>query len=225
MVSGGGGDDGDEDEDDKEDLEGMLGTAEEQERRAEEQKREQQKVDRLVGTFDRDQERRYTLWRAVKLNKAVLRRMVNQTVSQSVGANPLLAVMLYSKYFVGEVVERAREVQAEWAEAYDQTRRVNKKLLSKELEVLEAQSEGTPAEQRARSRKIGNIRKDVDGYMPNPHRGGLLPDHLREALKRYKVDGEGGGVGFAGHSHGLLGVKGAGAFRAGQGNGGRRLFR
>ena len=50
--------------------------------------------------------------------------------------------------------------------------------------------------------------------------GPLLPDHFREALRRYKRDGEGGGVGLAGVSVGL-GVPGTGAARLG----GRRLFK
>lgn len=50
--------------------------------------------------------------------------------------------------------------------------------------------------------------------------GPLLPDHFREALRRYKRDGEGGGAGLAGISVGL-GVPGTGAARLG----GRRLFK
>lgn len=50
--------------------------------------------------------------------------------------------------------------------------------------------------------------------------GPLLPDHFREALRRYKRDGEGGGTGMAGVSVGL-GVVGTGSARLG----GRRLFR
>lgn len=50
--------------------------------------------------------------------------------------------------------------------------------------------------------------------------GPLLPDHFREALRRYKRDGEGGGTGMAGVSFGL-GVQGTGAARLG----GKKVFR
>ena len=50
--------------------------------------------------------------------------------------------------------------------------------------------------------------------------GPLLPDHFREALRRYKRDGEGGGAGLAGVSVGL-GIPGTGAARLG----GRGLFK
>ena len=50
--------------------------------------------------------------------------------------------------------------------------------------------------------------------------GPLLPDHLREALRRHKRDGEGGGTGLQGVSTGL-GMPGSGSARLG----GKRLFR
>ena len=62
---------------------------------------------------------------------------------------------------------------------------------------------------------------DDDDDIPDPNiliRGPLTPDHLREALRRYKKDKEGGGVGFQGLSlHGRENV----AVRMG----GRRLFK
>ena len=50
--------------------------------------------------------------------------------------------------------------------------------------------------------------------------GPLTPDHIREALRRYKRNGEGGGSGFAGLSL-ELGLPGAAVARLG----GKRLFR
>ena len=50
--------------------------------------------------------------------------------------------------------------------------------------------------------------------------GPLLPDHFREALRRYKRDGEGGGTGLTGVSVGL-GTTGSGSARLR----GKRLFR
>lgn len=52
--------------------------------------------------------------------------------------------------------------------------------------------------------------------------GPLLPEHLREAFRRYKRAGEGGGAGVGGVSVGL-GVKGIAAVRFA--SGGKRLFR
>ena len=57
------------------------------------------------------------------------------------------------------------------------------------------------------------------GQHPKEALGPLLPDHLREAFRLYKRDGEAGGTGLEGLSL-PLGVKGAGTARLG----GRRLF-
>ena len=48
-----------------------------------------------------------------------MKRIVNQIVSQSVTKGPLVAINTYTKFFAGEIVERAREVQEEYAKAYD----------------------------------------------------------------------------------------------------------
>ena len=55
---------------------------------------------------------------------------------------------------------------------------------------------------------------------PQKYLGPLTPDHLREALRRYRRDGEGGGTGLTGFSVGL-GVPGTASARLQ----GRRLFR
>jgi transcription initiation factor TFIID subunit 11 len=59
---------------------------------------------------------------------------------------------------------------------------------------------------------------------PNPHRGQLLPSHIREAVRRTKRNGEGGGVGYSGLSLENLGVRGSYTWNSGS-IGGRRLFR
>ncbi|KXL49662.1 hypothetical protein M433DRAFT_36414, partial [Acidomyces richmondensis BFW] len=79
---------------------------------------------------------RYEAYNRAKLKTSDVRRLVNQVLGQSVPANVVLAVSAYTKLFAGELIEAAREVQAEWEAECD--------------------------------------------------RGPLLPDHLREALRRYK---------------------------------------
>lgn len=219
-----------QEEDDEGDIDGMLENMDEQERRQaeEEEFRQEQRRERLAETLDPDQYSRYNAWRALSLNTSTVKRLVNSIVSQSVTSAPLQAIKIYGKWFVGEIVERAREVQGEWAKAYDETRKIEKQSRQKALEALEEkQKAGNLSDQESRlnAKAIEKLKKEVDEYIPNPHRAGLLPDHLREALRRYKVDGEGGGVGFHGQSHGLLGVHGAATWRIGDGATGKRLFR
>lgn len=206
------------DDDDEGDYGGMVGTMDEQDRERveEEKRREAQKIDRLTSTFTPEQDRRYNLWRAAKLNKVTVRKIVNQTVSQSVTAVPLQAIQIYSKFFVGEIIERARDVQSEWAQAWD---------AAKEAEGMTDDEGSTRLQTEDGGRNsidFSGRAKQAKKYEPNPHKGGLLPDHLREALRRYKGDGEGNGVGFGSMSHALMGVHGAGVWKTGSG---RRLFK
>ena len=217
-------------DDDEGDIDGLLENMDEQERRQheEEETRQEQRRERLADTLDADQYSRYNQWRALSLNNGTIKRLVNSIVSQSVTTAPLQAIRIYGKWFVGEIVERAREVQMQWAIAYDETRKVERTLREKELESLEDKlKEGKTTDQQGRSMKkdVERLQKEAKAYIPNPHRGGLLPDHLREALRRYKADGEGGGVGFQSMSHGLLGITGPATWSIGDGATGRRLLR
>ena len=52
---------------------------------------------RLEAAFTPDQEERYAAYRRTKFRQATLRKIVNQTVSQSVGPVPLHAMNIYTK--------------------------------------------------------------------------------------------------------------------------------
>ncbi|KAI9822639.1 MAG: hypothetical protein M1827_000358 [Pycnora praestabilis] len=138
---------------------------------------EKEKLLVLVEAFDHDQSDRYDLYRRVKLRKETVRKIANQTLSQSVPPSVLTTINGYTKIFIGEIIEKARSIQTQYMAA-----------------------------------------ASSDGIAHERHRGPLLPDHLREAVRRYKKNGEAGGAGFQGLS--LGGVEQARA-RAG----GKRLFR
>lgn len=205
----------------------------------------------------------------------------------------------FTKVFIGEIIEKARTVQDEWAKAFDLAALVTWEREQAELEVAaaakaqaeedakarveaeakareEAQANGdsetassTPAETKEGDKTTNGLKHEsqsppgpnnimaslsaagfssnhlastpntaqpVNGvkvettpanrtFIPpvNPHRGQLLPDHIREALRRYKRDGEGGGTGMSGLSQPMMGTRGAFTWQAGPG--GRRLFR
>jgi transcription initiation factor TFIID subunit 11 len=195
-----------------------------------------------MSTFTPEQEHRHLMYKRSTLNKTQLKRIVNQTVSQSVTALPLIAIGAYSKFFVGEIVTRALDVQKEWATAFDvhtkkerERERERKRQRQQESEREQKRkgdeaAEKNTTEAKAADAKAGATTKDdtkveETALVPNPHKGGLLPDHLREALRRYKADGEGGGVGFGSTSLGMMGNHGAGTWRVGGGVSARRLFR
>lgn len=183
----------------------------------------------LVDAFNPMQSERYDLFKRTKLRKETLRRIVNHALSQSVPAGVVTTVNGFTKVFVGEVVEKARDVQREWADAHDQATLAAFEAEEREAEAKAAEaravkqepSDGdTPGSQaHADTRPRREFRPS-----PNPHRGQLLPAHLREAVRRYRRNCEGGNVGFAGLSMENLGVQGSFVWNTGS-VGGRRIFR
>lgn len=254
----------------------------------------------MTGSFTPLQADRYEKWNRTRLRKETLRRIVNHALSQSVPQSVVTVVNGFTKVFIGEIIEKARTVQEEWAEAFDLSARVTWEREQAELEAAAAAKLAAEAEakarEEARSREesqanresatassssaepkggdkttsgmkyesqsppgpnnipamlsvagfpaahltthvsASNAGQHVNGikaetnaanrpFIPpvNPHRGQLLPGHIREALRRYKRDGEGGGTGMSGLSQPMIGVRGAFTWQAG--TGGKRLFR
>ncbi|KAB8200544.1 hTAFII28-like protein conserved region-domain-containing protein [Aspergillus parasiticus] len=259
ATGGGGGDDGDDDEDFEDEGE-LLG----REEGATDTEAEKKNLALLVDAFNPLQSERYDLFKRAKLRKETLRRIVNHALSQSVPASVVTTINGFTKVFAGEIIEKARTVQAEWAEAHDQAAiaAFEAEEAATMARAANASAPGTPgpgtpgpgglpqvkqessnpssfpatrAPATPAPSGVASSQQSVNGTVqptkerilklpPNPHRGQLLPSHLREALRRWKRDGEGGGVGFSGLSMGNLGVRGSVTWGAGS-VGGRRIFR
>lgn len=225
----------DEPDDDEEEEIEVHGNEDEGDHDAEEQVR----VNRLVAQMPDMHSQKYNEFKSAKLKEAVVKRIINQTVSQSVTTQAIHAAQYATKAFAVEVIERARQVQEEYARAADIGLRRKKKaqhaaIAEKEQALADrekAEAAKDPPvtipdqEKRAAQLEIFVMRKEAARYVPNKHKGGLLPDHIREGLRRYKHDGDGDGFGFSGHSHALLAVKGSNSWRIGDGMTGQRLFR
>ncbi|CRK48734.1 hypothetical protein BN1723_008181 [Verticillium longisporum] len=134
----------------------------------------------LVECFDEDQMNRYENWRAAKLTDNVVKRVVNATVSQSVPPTVTLAIKSVSKYFIGELIEKAISVQGEWMNATGE----------KQSEVEFPPQNTDPT-----------VRGDINRLSEKDKRGPLRPEHLREAWRQYKMSGESGWVGTQGLWH------------------------
>ena len=123
--------------------------------------------------------------------------------------------------FIGTLVERAREVQQQWAaiETPPETPGGPKQLPDDTTDLKAGNASADVTMQNGTDEGIDPeliFREDwkqlVNEPKKEPSLGPLLPDHLREALRRYRRDGEGGGTGLTGFSVGL-GVPGTGSAR------------
>ncbi|KAI9744209.1 MAG: hypothetical protein M1818_002361 [Claussenomyces sp. TS43310] len=163
-------------------------------RTAEDKEEEKQHRAMLVAAFDEEQFSRYEVWRSSRLSDNIVRRLVNQTLSQSVPASVILAVKSVTKLYAGEIIERARKIQTQWLDLSG-----------------EDQTTGLPSPPAL----------EGEDKAKETRRGPLTPDHLREALRRIKLERDG--------CVGLLGLgrlqHANGAERFGLKTGGKRLLR
>lgn len=129
--------------------------------------------------------------------------------------------------FIGTLIERARVVQSQWA-ALETPTFTPPEIPIDPTDFHMQASNNNPFAAESGGSALADLTIAAHGteeqQPPNvptsKDLGPLLPDHFREALRRYKRDGESGGTGLAGVSVGL-GLQGAGSARLG----GRRLFR
>lgn len=238
----------DEDDLDEDDTPSALVTI--TARTAEEKEKEKQHRALLVGAFDDQQFSRFEIWRSSKLTEGVVRRLVNQTLSQSVPVPVILAVKSVAKLFAGELIEKARKVQSEWLALSGEDQALipstttsvqssqENALRLKDPSLAHSSSQWgglsndnaqTPVKMEnsadrgrtflpsAKSEEEAEHRKEMNRTL----RGPLTPDHLREAMRRIKMERAGGvgllGLGRLQHS--------SGQERFGFKTGGRRLFR
>lgn len=183
------------------------------------------------------QQERYATYRRIRLKRETVRKLVNQTLSQSVPQPVIIAVTSYAKSFLGELIDRALTVRDEWqaTKTHHPNPNLPPPILMQSLQRPSAhikdernkptntdiQSAAWFLNQVDRSESLWKeIEPDagLQERLKQADKGPLIPPHLREALRRYKRDRDGGGAGFAGMS--LEGVE-----RTMGRTGGRRLFR
>jgi len=120
-----------------------------------------------------EQKERYAAWLHAMPKREALKKLVNQTLSQSVPQTVITAVTASTRVFVGELVAKACEVREEWQAA------------SRKLPTGEDIDDDETIPQRTISE----------------NRGPITPDQLREASRRIRKERDGGTPGYMGFSH------------------------
>ncbi|KAI5780789.1 hTAFII28-like protein conserved region-domain-containing protein [Geopyxis carbonaria] len=80
----------------------------------EEDDAEKRKMAILLEAFDDEQNQRYEAFRRANLNKAAVKKLANQVLSQSVTQNVGTVICGFSKVFSGEIIELALQIQKVW---------------------------------------------------------------------------------------------------------------
>lgn len=152
---------------------------------------------------------------------------MNQTLSQSVPPNVIMGISGFTKCFIGTIIERARDVQKQLATPPPTP--PHPAPTSIPISLPPPNLNSSPSSPMNLDYKDDNKDKVITSENQPPmakpasanpqYLGPLLPDHLREVMRRYKKDGEGGGTGLGGRSLGL-GVTGTAVGRVR----GKRLF-
>ncbi|KAF5094640.1 hypothetical protein D0Z00_003448 [Geotrichum galactomycetum] len=106
-------DDGEPDGEDEEDDDDGIGfggvTAQDPSTKNEAQEREKLRL--LLAHFSEDQMSRYEAFRRANLNRNAIKKLANSVLNQSISGNVAVALSGLAKVFVGELVEKAREVE------------------------------------------------------------------------------------------------------------------
>ncbi|KAJ9637139.1 hypothetical protein H2199_007425 [Coniosporium tulheliwenetii] len=170
--------------------------------------------------------------------KETVRKITNQTLSQSVPPSVITTINGYTKLFIGELIDRARRVQEEWTvaaalgAAAEKERQKNASANGTQPTAFGSGASDAGSSQYSPRTLPRSFEPPVHEDTPPPtqsdrplaemakerDKGPLTPDMLREALRRYKKDQEGGGTGFVGLSL-------EGRERAAVRTGGKRIFR
>ncbi|KAH7555450.1 hTAFII28-like protein conserved region-domain-containing protein [Bipolaris maydis] len=233
-----GGEDEGEEDDDEDEMGEEMGMEIEGGMSVEARRKQEKEYERMLEDFMTPaQMDRYATYRRIRLKRETVRKLVNQTLSQSVPQPIIIAVTSYSKTFIGELIDRALTVRDEWSAVRTHLPNpdlpgpiLNQSLGRPSAHIKDERNKPTNTDIQSAGwymnqvDRTQSIWKEVDKNASLQERlracdkGPLTPGHLREALRRYKRDRDGGGAGFAGMS--LEGVE-----RTMGRTGGKRLFK
>ncbi|KAJ1957725.1 transcription initiation factor TFIID subunit 11 [Dipsacomyces acuminosporus] len=79
-------------------------------------KQSKEEVKELWDQMSEDQRQRYGVYRRTALNKGSVKKLASQILNQQVSPTMAFVIAGFSKMFVGQIVESAVQIQAEWGD-------------------------------------------------------------------------------------------------------------
>lgn len=170
--TGGAGDEGDGDayEDDDDDDGEEFGGVTSQDAHASSEAQDREKLRLLLANFSESQMSRYEAFRRANLNRTGIKKLANAVLNQSITANVAVTLSGLAKVFVGELVEKAREVEQRM-----------------DREFLKQQKEAATKKRKQEGDGDAGI-EDVEEEQQPPPLLALRPEHMREAWRLYRKE-------------------------------------
>ncbi|KAK9468512.1 hTAFII28-like protein conserved region-domain-containing protein [Lipomyces arxii] len=97
--------------DEQQDIDALLGEDRLKRKRTFYPGMSQEDLRKLISSFTEDQMERYETFRRANVNRGGVKKLANAVLNQSIADNVAMAISGFSKVFLGEVVERALDVQ------------------------------------------------------------------------------------------------------------------
>ncbi|ODV84389.1 hypothetical protein CANARDRAFT_184023, partial [[Candida] arabinofermentans NRRL YB-2248] len=154
----------------------------------------------LVESLDPEQLNRYEFFRRTNLNANGIKRLVNNSIGQTIGNDFAKLIAGVGKVFVGEIVERAKDVQRKQNEAkvIEQLEYKRKlRLYEKEVQAFQRESKRRKAEnepplegvviEKPTPPAVNTTYNSYKITIPDSTTQ-LSPDHIREAWRLYQEE-------------------------------------
>ncbi|CDR39407.1 CYFA0S03e02982g1_1 [Cyberlindnera fabianii] len=161
----------------------------------EEELDEEERLRLLMEHLDPVQMSRYEYFKRTGINRGSVKKLAYAVLNQSVSNNVAIIVSGVSKVFVGEIVEKARQVQERYNKADYLIKLKEKKelsvLLKKEQKLLkEAEQKQESVDTTPIISRIMTLKEEIkkmDLRNINEH-APLQPEHIREAWRLYQIE-------------------------------------
>lgn len=147
----------------------------------------------LMDNLSPEQMSRYEYLKRSSINRGQMKKLAYSVLNQSVSPNVAIILGGVGKLFVGEIVERARDVKLRMDKAdllikLNEKRQLHAELKKSQMQLLKDKDDATAT--AALTTRIDSIKQELKKMDLRKVRtnGPLLPEHIREAWRLYQLE-------------------------------------